>query len=176
MKLTSEFSESITGHEKKNEYSGSIFTITINTNKSFNSKNEAVQERLPEIKKCFEELAHGLFTESNLPKLMTGVEYSPNELGEKIRHQIPADIKEINASTQVEANIDVRGFLHLHSVINVIHKGKVQVNLQLLKAVVNRKLNDCLSFPDKNGILKFNKPYINVRGRKTVYAIEQYVK
>jgi hypothetical protein len=178
MDISSTISEHITTQKKTSGFTGSIFTLTINTNKSLNTKNEAVIERLPEIKQCFEDLAANLFAERNLPKIIEIFQFSTSTLQtagkakEKVIMPFDQDkIKDIKAETVIEANTDGLGFLHLHSVITVIHKEKVQINLKLVKAVVYRKLEKCLTFDGK-----YKKPYVSVRGRKTAYAIENYLK
>lgn len=164
MKTSYKFNTLITDRKPKNEYSGSIFLITINSNKSMNTRDPGILERIDEIEKCLKEISDVLFSEKNVMKLLCV------PLENKQKENIdPENVKSIKVNSQLEANREERGFVHLHTTINVVHKKKIQIDLNLLKRVVYRKMNDCLTF---NG--KFYKPYVNVRGQKTAYSIEQY--
>ena len=167
MQIESKFNEIITDKKKKIIWRESVFLITINTNKSFNSVNLTSLEKMQDIKTCFENMNHKLFSENNIMKLLVRVEGRGSE-----RKQFDIDrdlIKSIKAQTSIEANLKMRGFLHSHTSINVIHKNKVQINLQLLKRVIYKSLEDCLTIDGE-----YKKPYVNVKATSTNYELTHY--
>lgn len=168
METNYEFNTLITDKKKKAEYSGSIFLITINSNKSYNSRDIGTVNNLEEIENCFKELSEKLF-KNNAAKLLVQVEGRGTD--KKIIPLEKDDIKNIDSVSQLEVNKDGRGFIHMHTTLTVIHKKKIQINLELLKRVVYRKMEPCLTIDGK-----YYKPYVNVRGKKSDYSILNYVK
>lgn len=169
MEITSNFSELITDKKKKNIWRESIFLITINSNKSYNSRDMEKLNSMEKIKECFNNLAHKLFNKDNVFKLLRGVEGTKEN---KSYYEPEKDIiKNIDVNTQLEANLEVRGFIHLHSTIKVIHQKKIQVNLELLKRVIYKYTENCLTIEGQ-----YYKPYINIKGRSTNYEMVNYAK
>ena len=171
MKVQSEIDTTIRTVNKKVQKSkvhGSAFIITINTNKTYNSADEKAIERLPAIRERFTKLLQALFSESNLPKIIQEV-YTEN--GVK-KFRMTNKLINIKARTDIEANIENRGFLHSHTYIQVVVRDvNIQVNMSLIKPVIYAALKDVLTVDGK-----FKKPYVSVKGeRSSEVALEAYL-
>lgn len=168
MKLNSDFSTLDVGEKPKTKWRESIFLVTINTNKSYNSNNLETLNRMPEIDKEFDDLLHNLFAKHNLIKLFVNI----GKPGSKQRTKLTDEhVQSIDAHTQKEINHDIRGFLHAHTTIKIVHDTRVLINLPLIRTVVKKKMEKVLTI---NG--KFTSPYVGVKSRGTAYNIENYVK
>lgn len=163
MHTESTFSELVTDKKPKNEWRQSIFLVTINTNKSYNSRDPKTLELMPKLRETFDNMLHQLFDRRNLIKLL--VDLGRPGSGEKKLLQ-PENVKDIEAHTQVEVNEEGRAFLHSHTTIKVTHNTRVHVNLKLLRAVVGKVLKP----------VGVSNPFVSVRGVKTTFNVEEYVK
>lgn len=155
-------------NKTNNKWRKSLFLCTINTNKSFNCIDEKTCERLPEIKAKLIKLLEDLFTKKNIIRLT----YDLGPVGNKDKKSInPERIKDIEIKSQIETNYNGRGFIHSHTLIEIVHNTRVQLDLVAIKNIIYKFLEKSLTF---NG--KFNKPYINIRAtRSSSFAIENYV-
>jgi hypothetical protein len=167
MQTESKFTELITDKKVKTKWRQSIFIVTINTNQTYNSRDMEVLKRMPEIDREFDDLLHNLFDRRNLIKLF--VDIGKPKSGQRILLN-PDRVKEIEANTQKEVNTDGKGFLHSHTIIKIVHDTRVLVNLQLVRNVVKKKLENVLTF---NG--KFKSPVVMVKANNTSYQLEKYV-
>jgi len=168
MELKSNFSELIVDQKPKTKWRESIFIITINTNKSYNSRDLATLEKMQEINNEFDNLLHNLFDKRNLLKLFVDI----GKPGSKQRILLNPDrVQAIEANTQKEVNKEGKAFLHSHTIIKIIHDTRVLINLKLIRAVVEKKMEKALTI---NG--KYTKPFVSVKGTKTQFNLEQYVK
>ena len=170
MKITSTINKGVFTENKKakkDKERTSLFIITINTNKSFNCDNECAKKRMPVVKIFFEKLIGKLFKVENIPKLLAG----PLKDGKNGKIDLNKII-DVKAVTKIEANLDIRGFLHSHTYIKIIHKTKVQINIPLLRKIVYNALEGVLTIDGE-----FKHPYINVKGLRSVEAaLKNYVK
>ncbi len=157
------------GKKEKTKKKRSVFDLTINTNKSLNTRNGTVLDRLPEIKECLKELGHNLMKQNNVEKLLIDM----NEEKKSPR------ILEYEASAQIESNTEGKGMLHMHIIYSITHETKIKFDLPLLKNVIYKYLEKCLTFSaageKREG--KFYKPYVNIRGRHDDgFSMREYVK
>ena len=155
--------------EKTNRKRKSVFLLTINTNKSFNSKNVNM-DKMQIIKKKLITLLEDLLTEKNIIRLTLDM----GPIGTPRTEAKPIEsnkIYEIKYKSQIEANTDGNGFLHSHSVIEIIHKTRVLINLPRLKNVIYKFMEPVLTIDNK-----FYKPYVKVKGATSqAFAMENYV-
>lgn len=167
----STFSELITDQKTVSEWRGTIFNITINTQKSYNSKDERILEMMPELKDKFTLFLKTFFAENRLTDCLVDLSRS----GKKVEDGVPVTkdhIKKISAHTQIEANLEGNGFLHSHTIINVIHNTRLYVNLGLIRRVGS-------TFLKKYLIKKNGEPgwlYVSATGRNSAFNSENYVK
>ena len=94
MHTESTFSELVTDKKPKNEWRQSIFLVTINTNKSYNSRDPKTLELMPKLRETFDNMLHQLFDRRNLIKLL--VDLGRPGSGEKKLLQ-PENVKDIEA-------------------------------------------------------------------------------
>lgn len=155
------------GKKEKTKKKRSVFDLTINTNKSLNTRNSAVLDRLPQIKECLKELGHNLMKLNNVEKLLIDM----NDPNSKPR------ILEFETSAQIESNTEGKGMLHMHIIYSITHETKIKFDLPLLKNIIYKYLEKCLSFPFLESKAKFYKPYVNIRGRHDDgFSMREYVK
>lgn len=172
------FSELIVDKKKKSIWRESIFTVTINTNKSLVSKNEKIQEKLGEMKVKFREFLEGMFKHSNIPKFLIDLKKPGTELpiidGKQVKG-VPInmdDLKEWNAHVQIESNLEGTGNLHAHATIKVVHKTRIQVDTTIIQRVGTKFMGQYLI--KKNG--EQGHLYVRATGRSTSYVMENYTQ
>lgn len=154
--------------KKNNRLRQSLFLLTINTNKTFNCVDKCKLERLPLIKQKLITLLEDLLSKKNILKLTLDL----GPVGSNERKQInPDKVKNIEVRSQIEANLKGAGFLHSHSLIEITHDTRVQLDLLLMKNIIYKYLQKVLTFDGK-----FSKPYINLRATKSQeFAMQNYV-
>ena len=182
----STFSELIVSEKAKSKWRESIFTVTINTNKSFKGDTD-----LTDLKKAFIDFLKKIFAEDKLKTLLIDL-LKPEDLekinlrrqyaGESVIYGVPlgsapsesnnTQIKEITAHTQIESNLDNTAKLHSHTTIKVIHNSRLQVNTQLIQRVGAKYLSKYIV--KKNG--DTGSIYVRATGRNTSYLMENYTK
>lgn len=180
------FTELIVDSKKKSPWRQSIFTVTINTNKSLTSKDEKTQEKLHALKAKFLEFLKGVFKHQNIPKLVLdlgkpGQIPKTNTDGKKIIGY-PIDsqfainngdkLKEWKANVQIESNLDNTGFLHAHATIEIVHNTRINIDTVLIQKIGTRFMGDLLQ--KKNG--EQGHLYVRATGRATAYQTENYTK
>jgi len=184
----STFSELIVDEKQKSEWRSSIFTITINLNKSYKGEYEYSME---ELKDKFISFLKSIYAEDNLKSLLLDL-IKPEDLklinarreykGESAIYGFPLDsevsernhtkIKEIKAHTQIEVNLLNTGKLHAHTTLEVVHNSRIQVNTQLIQKVACKYMHKYIL--KKDG--KMGSIYVRATGRNTSYNIENYTK
>ena len=166
MKITSEINKKVFTGSKKSKVKKeniSLFLITINSNQSYHSQDKTVLERLPKIETYLRSIAKGIY-EKNILKIIGVPEYNSKQMKElHVKQEYspvnPSDIISSRAKSNIEANGDGRGFLHLQTAIRIRHKTLIQIRIPLLKQMVEKILEPVLTFDGT-----FQKPYVNVRG------------
>ena len=154
------------GKKKKQTKTCSVFDLTINTNKSLNSRDSKTLERLPEIKECLKELGHKLLKQNLVEKFLVDM---PASL--EAKKNVSPRILEFESNAQIESNTEKYGMLHMHVIYSIVHETKIKFDLPLLKKVIYKFLEKCLTF-DK----KYFKPYIHIRGRKDdAFSMREYI-
>lgn len=172
------FSELIVDKKKKSEWRESIFTVTINTNKSFNSKDENVQNKLAEMKIKFRQFLEGMFKHSNIPKFIIDLKKPGTEMpivDGKIIKGYPVslnDLKEWSAHVQIESNLENTGNLHAHATIKIVHKTRIQVDTTMIQRVGTKFMGEFLM--KKNG--EQGHMYVRATGRSTSFVMENYTQ
>jgi hypothetical protein len=180
------FSELIVDSKKKSPWRESIFTVTLNTNKSLHTKNEKVQENLSAMKKKFIEFLEGIFKHEAIPKLVldlgkpgTIIPQGPNGekvIGYPIDSQFAENngdkLKEWSAHVQIESNLDGTGYLHAHATLKIVHNTRIQINTKLIQYVGTRFMGQYLK--KKNG--EQGHLYVRATGRSSSYVMENYTK
>jgi len=186
MKESSTFKELIVDEKKKSNWRESIFTVTINLNKSFKGEYDYPME---ELKDKFISFLKEIYAEGNLKKLLLDL-IKPDDLkkinarraykGEKAIYGFPLDsemserndtqIQEIHANTQVESNLIKTAKLHAHTTITILHNSRIQIDTQLIQRVACKYLHKYLT--KKNG--EPGSIYVRATGRSTSYNMENY--
>ncbi len=174
--MKSTFSELITDEKEKSPWRGTIFNITINTQKSYNSKDPAALEMMPELKERFTLFLKSFFAENRLTACMVDLGRNGKKTEDGVAVE-PAIIKQISAHTQIEANLDKHirgstGALHSHTIINVVHSSRLRINIPLIKRVASKFLAKYLI--KKNG--EPGLVYVSATARNSAYNSENYVK
>jgi hypothetical protein len=161
---------------KKPKKTGSVFLVTINTNKSYHCEDECVKKLMPELEVYFKALAENLFSDKNIPKLLVQSRKEKvlvNGKNEWIRKPVNLDLVDsIEAKTNIEANMDGKAFLHLHSYIRVKHRTHLLLDLTKITDITYKILKKPLTI---NG--KFYRPRVRIDAvPDNSTRLEDYVK
>lgn len=152
------------GKKAKNKWRSSLYDITINLNKSLNTKSDSAKE-IPIYKEKLKTFLISIMDKDRINKIFLncGRVGTPKTEWKLLTKD---HIKEIEVKNLIEANTQGLGFLHSHTFIKIIHDSRVCVNLDLLKKTFYKYAEPWLT----------GKPYINVQGRTdTAYNMENYL-
>lgn len=145
----------------------SLYNITINTNKSLVSN----ADNIPALKDMLKSFLLAISKPEKFEKFL--IDMGP--VGTPRTHYKPATsdiIESITINNTIEANVSGRAFLHSHTIVKVIHKSRVQINIDLLKKIFYRYSKSLLTVGGE-----YMKPYINVKATTdTEFNMVNYVK